>query len=111
MGVSGLLAEVAQNIDMTINETQKAFLSDAARRYIWWETANDAVIYPQRILAQVMNIGVWSDMCKLVELFTQEDLLSVLNEADVGQFNERSWYFWHNRFSVKVPPMPKRFLP
>ena len=92
------------------NEAQKAFLVKAAQRYIWWETANNAMGYPQKIMAQVMNIGVWDDICKLVELFPQEALLNVLNTAEVGQFNEKSWYFWHNRFTDKVPPMPQRVL-
>ena len=93
------------------NEEQKTFLANAARRYIWWETVSGAMAYPQKILAQVMNIGVWDDMCKLIELFSQEDLLNVLNTAEIGQFNERSWHFWHNRFTGNVPPMPKRVLP
>ena len=94
-----------------LNEAQKTFLANAARRYIWWETANNAMAYPQRILAQVMNIGVWDDVCKLVELFHEKDLINVLDTAEIGQFNERSWHFWHNCFTEKVPPMPKRVLP
>ena len=57
-----------------------------------------------------MNIGVWDDVCKLAELFPQSELENVLNTAEAGQFNERSWHFWHNRFSDEVPPMPKRIL-
>ena len=93
-----------------LKEAQEAFLADAARRYIWWETTNGAMEYPQKILAQIMNIGVWNDMCKLVELFPQKELENILNAADIGQFNERSWHFWHNRFKKKIPPMPKRIL-
>jgi hypothetical protein len=94
-----------------MNESQKAFLAGSAQRYIWWETTQCAMAYPQKILAQIMNIGVWDDICKMVGLFSQKDLLEVLNTADIGQFNERSWHFWHNRFSDKVPPMPERVLP
>ena len=93
-----------------MNEAQKAFLFHAARRYIWWETAEEVMAYPQKILAQVMNIGVWDDLCRLTELFPMEDLLNVLKAAEIGQFNERSWYFWHNRFTDKIPPMPERIL-
>ena len=96
---------------MRTNEAQKTFLANVAQRYIWWEAANNAMDYPQKILAQVMNIGVWDDICKLVELFSREDLLRVLDTANKGQFNERSWHFWHNRFMDNVPPMPKRVLP
>ena len=93
-----------------ISEAQKEFLIDSARRYIWWETADTAISHPEKILAQVMNIGVWDDICKLVELFPEQDLLDVLHSAEIGQFNERSWYFWHNRMSAEIPPMPRRIL-
>ena len=95
----------------SVNEAQKAFLANAARRYIWWETADYAMACPQKILAQVMNIGLWDDVCKLAVLFEEKDLIEVLDTSDVGQFNERSWHFWHNRFTGKVPPMPERVLP
>jgi hypothetical protein len=89
-----------------MSDTQKTFLEKAAARYIWWKTPNEILAYPQKIFAQVMNIGVWDDIYKLVELFPREDLLDVLNSADIGQFNERSWHFWHNRSADKIPPMP-----
>lgn len=91
-----------------MNEAQNAFLLHAAKRYIWWETTTGAMAYPQRVLAQVMNIGIWNDMCKLVELFPTQELLAVLSKAEIGQFNERSWNFWHVRLADKTPPMPKR---
>jgi hypothetical protein len=94
----------------TFDAAQKTFLSRAARRYVWWETTNDALEYPQRVLAQVMNIGVWKDMCDLVEIFSPQELLDVLDNAEAGQFNERSWSFWHNRLTGNIPPMPKRTL-
>jgi hypothetical protein len=93
-----------------MNEARNAFLLHAAERYIWWETTNITLAYPQRIIAQVMNIGVWDDMCKLVELFSPRELKSVLKDAEIGQFNERSWNFWHLRLTDETPPMPKRVL-
>ena len=94
-----------------MNEEQKAFLIKSVKRYVWWKNTDEAMLHTQRILAQVMNIGTWNDMCKLVELFSREELLHVLNTAEIGQFNERSWHFWHNRFSDKVPTMPERVMP
>jgi hypothetical protein len=92
------------------DSAQRTFLSRMAQRYIWWETPDGSLAYPQRILAQVMNIGTWNDICRLVELFTSQDLQTVLDKAEIGQFNERSWHFWHNRLTGKVPPMPRRVL-
>jgi hypothetical protein len=93
-----------------LSRAQKAFLAYAAQRYIWWESTNGALTSPQRIIAHVMNIGSWGDMCKLVEFFPQQELINVLNKAEIGQFNERSWHFWNNRFSDKIPPMPQRVM-
>jgi hypothetical protein len=92
------------------NAAQKDFLLRAAERYIWWETTNEALECPRRILAQVMNIGVWEDICDLVKIFPLQELLNVLDNAETGQFNERSWSFWQNRLTGKIPPLPKRTL-
>ena len=93
-----------------VNDLRKAFLLKAAERYVWWENAIVAVEYPQKILSQVMNIGVWNDMCELMALFTPQELINVLNKAEIGQFNEKSWHFWYNRLTDSIPPMPKRIL-
>jgi hypothetical protein len=93
-----------------MNEAQKAFLLDMAKRYIWWKTPNEVILHPQRVLAQVMNLGVWGDLCKLDALFSEQELLDVLKRAEAGWLNERSWYFWHCclMFGEEVPPMPGR---
>ena len=41
-----------------MSDIQKAFLFDAAERYIWWETPNEAMVFPKRVLARVMIVGV-----------------------------------------------------
>jgi hypothetical protein len=95
-----------------MNEAQRAFLLDMAERYIWWETPNEAILYPQRVLAQIMNIGAWDDLCKLNVLFSKRELVDVLERAEAGQFNTRSWHFWHCRLiEGEIPPMPKRVVP
>jgi hypothetical protein len=91
-----------------MTDEQKTFLDYASRRYIWWGEVNDLDVSPQKAIAQVMNIGTWDDLCRLVALFSPQELLGVLNAAEIGQFNERSWHFWHNWLSGKIPPMPER---
>jgi hypothetical protein len=93
---------------MAMTDGQKSFLDYASRRYVWRGEVNGLDVSPQKALAQVMNIGTWDDLCRLVELFSPQELLCVLNAAEIGQFNERSWHFWHNRLSDVVPPMPER---
>lgn len=80
--------------------------------YIWWKTPQEALEYPDRIIAQVMNIGTYEDVCLLIKLVGEDTLLHVLQHAEAGQFSERSWAYWHYRLTDigvdEVPPMPIR---
>jgi len=90
----------------------KALLHEFAAKYIWWKSPDDALQWPERIAAQVMNIGDYDDVQRLVEAFGNGYLQRVLANAEAGQLNERSWHYWHYRLRLakpgKVPPMPKR---
>lgn len=82
-------------------------------KYIWWKTPDEAVVYPYRLIAQVMNIGEWDDVCALVKIVGDDVLRDVIAHAEIGWFNERSWHFRHYRLGLAevdcVPPLPKRF--
>lgn len=83
-----------------------------ARKYIWWKTPEDALNQPQRIVAQVMDIGDYEDVQCLVHKAGTAYLCEVLAQAEAGQFNPRSWTYWHYRLGLsdagKVPTLPKR---
>ncbi len=83
-----------------------------ARKYIWWKTPEEAVVMPARVIAQVMNLGDFDDVQDLAEQVGNEVLREVLTHADPGQFNERSWTYWHYRLDLcelgQVPPLPVR---
>jgi hypothetical protein len=87
-------------------------LKPFAQKYIWWKTADEAVQMPERVAAQVMNIGNYEDVQALVNLVGDEYLRDVLRHAEIGQFNARSWHYWHYRLRMaelgEVPPMPNR---
>ena len=86
-----------------------------AARYIWWKPPEEALRYPERILAQVMNLGDYEDVQRMAQAFGDEVLREVLRHAEVGQLNERSWAYWHYRLGLAtpghVPPLPARRLP
>jgi hypothetical protein len=90
-------------------------LEKLARKYIWWKTPAEAVERPERIVAQVMNIGDYDDVQSLVHAADVAYLREVLTHAEVGQFNARSWTYWHYRLGLSdpdtVPFLPKRRLP
>ncbi|MDF0674872.1 MAG: hypothetical protein P0120_11130 [Nitrospira sp.] len=91
-----------------------ASLTPFARKYIWWMTPEEAVTMPDRVVAQVMNIGDYDDVQALATLAGDDYLRAVLRQAEIGQFTPRSWAYWHYRLGLAVldhvPPMPARTL-
>ncbi len=87
-------------------------LTPLANKYIWWKTPDEALTMPQRIVAQVMNIGDYTDVQWLVARVDVTMLRAVLARAEAGQFNARSWDYWHYRLGLSdsgnVPPLPVR---
>ena len=83
-----------------------------AAKYIWWKTPDEAMQWPERVIAQVMDIGDWDDVQALVSEVGDDALREVLAHAQAGQFSPRSWAFWHYRLGLcevdKVPPLPVR---
>ena len=83
-----------------------------ARKYVWWKTPDQAIASPQRVIAQVMNIGDFEDVQAMAALVGNQTLRHVLAQAEIGQFDERSWVYWHIRLGLSsyndAPPMPMR---
>lgn len=96
-----------------LTETQDGVLRSLARTYIWWKSPNDALRFPETIIAQVMNRGDWNDVRLLETTVGEQALRSTIQHAVIGQFNARSWHFWHYRLGLtkpsdSVPPLPQR---
>lgn len=93
-------------------DVHREALKDLARKYVWWKSPDDAVAMPERVIAQVMNIGDYDDVQALASEVGEEVLREVLLHAEAGQFDERSWTYWHYRLGLaevgEVPPMPVR---
>lgn len=87
-------------------------LKTLASKYIWWKTPDEAVVMPERVIAQVMNIGDYFDVQSLASQVGDDVLRAVLTQAEAGQFNERSWAYWHYRLELcnvdQVPALPVR---
>ena len=94
---------------------QAELLKRWAARYIWWKAPDEALRHPDRVIAQVMDIGDYADVQALVETFGEESLRGVIARAEAGWFNPRSWTYWHYRLrlvaldaSAPIPPLPRR---
>ncbi|WP_455272155.1 hypothetical protein [Rhizobium herbae] len=85
-----------------------------AKKYVWWKSPEDAADQPERVIAQVMNIGDFEDIQRIEALAGIEMLARVLTEAEIGQFTPRSWFYWHYRLGIaeidEVPALPSRRL-
>lgn len=97
-----------------LNAEALSCLQSLAARYVWWKTPEEAMLYPDRVAAQVMNLGTFEDAVQMVEATGEEYLHGVLLRAEAGQLNARSWHYWHYRLGlaeygrIPVPPMPMR---
>lgn len=87
-------------------------LKRLAAKYVWWKTPDDAARLPDRVMAQVMNIGDYADVQSLVALVGDDRLRNVLAQAQAGQFFALSWAYWHYRLALaklgEVPQLPVR---
>ena len=87
-------------------------LKRLATKYVWWKTSGEALATPQRVIAQVMNIGDYTDVQALAAQIGDQALIDVISHAEAGQFSERSWAYWHYRLALAgidhVPPLPVR---
>ncbi len=95
-----------------MSQRNRAILKRLAEKYVWWKTPSETLAQPERLFAQVMNIGDYDDVLLLVDNVGEKALREVLLHAEIGQFSERSWAYWHYRLglalSEQVPPMPTR---
>jgi hypothetical protein len=95
-----------------MNRINQELLKPLARKYVWWKTPDEAVSMPERVIAQVMNIGDYADVQAMATAVGDDVLRDVLSKAEAGQFDERSWAYWHYRLGLasvdNVPALPVR---
>jgi hypothetical protein len=87
-------------------------LTPFARKYIWWQSPEDAARDPRRLIAQVMNLGTFEDVMALRRLVGVATLVETLRDARPGEFSDRSWHYWHLILDAaplhQIPPQPVR---
>ena len=99
-----------------MSQTDIEALKRLASKYVWWKTPDEAVAMPERVMAQVMDIGDYADVQALAAEVGEDALREVLTHAEAGQFSKRSWAYWHYRLGLAaveddVPPVPVRRFP
>lgn len=91
---------------------QRAAAAKLARKYLWWMSPKEAVNEEDKLIAQVMSMGTFEDARLVERQLGKKRLRRVLEQADPGQFDEKSWTYWHYRLDAAkldhVPPLPQR---
>jgi hypothetical protein len=87
-----------------------SLLADFAARYIWWR--DESPPSEDRIIAQVMSIGTWDDICRLEGAYSAEELREVMLRAQPGWISAQSWELWRGRLRAPgagaIPEEPPR---
>lgn len=105
-----LISKLNKTVMMSII-SKNDFLKSMAQKYIWWQDPTDVLRVPQKIIAQIMNIGTFDDLELLTHFTNKQELIDILHNAKIGQFNPKSWHYRLDLASLgNVPPLPnKRF--
>jgi hypothetical protein len=83
-------------------------ISEIAQRLIWWESPEEALGRPARLIMQVMTRGRWEDVLFLQGVYGKQAFKEALLHAEPGVFDIKSWNYWHVVFGLPVGPLPKR---
>jgi hypothetical protein len=75
-------------------------LAELSPKYLWWRPVDGEGHPPERIIAQIMNLGTYDDIRRLEHVFAPAELGQVMRRAQPGWFTPRSWEFWRGRLSV-----------
>jgi hypothetical protein len=87
-------------------------LTRLAKRLFWWKEPLEALARPDRFLAQVMVLGLWTDVETARRYWTEADFLRVFSHPPAGLFDARSWSYCHCVLGAgPAPSLPLRRLP
>lgn len=83
-----------------------------ARRVMWFEEPERALVDPMQFLVHVMVFGGVEDLKALRGIVSKDDYREVLEHAPAGVFDARSWAYWNLVCDRQpTPPLPTRRLP
>jgi len=90
-------------------ETSSASKAEAlALRYVWWQSAEETLASPDKLLRQILKIGTADDYVAGCEIWGEQAFKNALASAPAGSLDERSWAFWHRHYGLPEGSFPKR---
>lgn len=80
-----------------------------ARRVIWFESPEQALVDPIRFMAYAFTYARHEDMRILRQHISDDALREALDYAPPGIIDARSWAYWNSKLGrYPPPPMPAR---
>lgn len=96
-------------------EKLEVVLKKLAPKYLWWQNAEVSLRFPERAIAQIMELGDYGDIQELIRCAGEDVLKKTIQTAQAGWFSPKPWHFWHYKLGLcgpdEVPPLPQRFIP
>jgi hypothetical protein len=96
---------------MTLAAPYPVELLRVAKKVVWYDSPENTLADLPTFLAQVMIYGSAADVATVERFVPAEEFRNVLQSAPAGVFTDESWRRWHERFSMSVPPLPRRRFP
>jgi hypothetical protein len=82
---------------------------DVARRVIWFESPEQALVDPIRFMAYAMTYARHEDMRVIRRYVSDDDFREALDHAPAGIVDPRSWAYWNSKLGrYPPPPLPVR---
>jgi hypothetical protein len=84
---------------------------DVARRIIWFESPEQALVDPVRFMAYAMTYARHEDMRVIRRYVSDDDFREALDRVPAGIVDPRSWAYWNSKMGrYPAPPLPVRRL-
>jgi hypothetical protein len=82
---------------------------EIARRVVWLEDPEKALVNPVRFMAYAMTYARHKDMRVIRRHVSDDDIREALDAAPAGIIDPRSWAYWNLKMGRFPPPrMPER---
>src|ERR1700761_7391227 len=87
------------------------FASELEKKFFWWDSVGTQPRSNARIVAQAMSFANFEDIRRLETRLGPQRLAAVMQGAEPGWIDDRSWELWRGRLKVAgyvLPETPPR---
>jgi hypothetical protein len=82
-----------------------------ARKVAWYDNPQRTLADLPAFLTQLMVYGSSADVAVVERYVPATEFRLVLENAPAGVYTQEAWEKWHQRFGMRVPPLPRRRFP